>query len=408
MQIPQTPPPKMYRLLSGIVIPVPPGQAPRYPEGARGRSPRFQARRSSLQATRWWMVSDRPRGATASTSRRSTRTARSRSSPCALRRSTVSIRTSHDPRGMIVVGADGLTAGTVVDIWIDALEEAALYLEVSLTLPAVRGTARPGPDPFCSIPQADQSGEGPRHPGRAVRPGAQTARTGPDHATRRGQAGRLFRRRQRFTPCRAGRGRCCEPPCPKIIRDPSMPKQRPYGSAGAASFERADPMARLAGVAERCAACPARARTVDLFRRFYLAICAARALIVPTEAICVLARRPDRAGRHRTRSARPVRRSRSRRTSVYTVTDRRVVLRIGVALTASLNLPFRQIEQASVRLHADGSGDIPLVDERRDAHRLVHAVAACPAVAHQPRPADDAVRSRRGKRGRYPVECASE
>ena len=49
------------------------------------------------------------------------------------------------------------------------------------------------------------------------------------------------------------------------------------------------------------------------------------------------------------------------RTSVYTVTDRRVVLRIGVALTASLNLPFRQIEQASVRLHADGSGDIPLL-----------------------------------------------
>ena len=40
---------------------------------------------------------------------------------------------------MIVVGADGLTAGTVVDIWIDALEEAALYLEVSLTLPAVEG-----------------------------------------------------------------------------------------------------------------------------------------------------------------------------------------------------------------------------------------------------------------------------
>ena len=48
------------------------------------------------------------------------------------------------------------------------------------------------------------------------------------------------------------------------------------------------------------------------------------------------------------------------RTTVYTVTDRRVVLTIGVALSASINLPFAAIEGASARIHSDGSGDIPL------------------------------------------------
>ncbi len=48
------------------------------------------------------------------------------------------------------------------------------------------------------------------------------------------------------------------------------------------------------------------------------------------------------------------------RTTVYTVTDRRVVLTIGVALSASINLPFAAIEGAAARIHRDGTGDIPL------------------------------------------------
>ncbi len=48
------------------------------------------------------------------------------------------------------------------------------------------------------------------------------------------------------------------------------------------------------------------------------------------------------------------------RTTVYTVTDRRVVLTIGVALSASINLPFAAIEGASARIYRDGTGDIPL------------------------------------------------
>lgn len=46
--------------------------------------------------------------------------------------------------------------------------------------------------------------------------------------------------------------------------------------------------------------------------------------------------------------------------TVYTVTTRRVAMRIGTALTLTLNLPFRWIVSADLRLNRDGTGDIPL------------------------------------------------
>jgi hypothetical protein len=48
------------------------------------------------------------------------------------------------------------------------------------------------------------------------------------------------------------------------------------------------------------------------------------------------------------------------RTTVYTITNRRVVMRFGIALPMTVNLPFRQIAAAGLKLHADGSGDMPL------------------------------------------------
>lgn len=51
------------------------------------------------------------------------------------------------------------------------------------------------------------------------------------------------------------------------------------------------------------------------------------------------------------------------RMTVYTVTDRRVVLRIGVALPLTINLPFAQVASADLRSRADGSGDIALTTE---------------------------------------------
>jgi len=48
------------------------------------------------------------------------------------------------------------------------------------------------------------------------------------------------------------------------------------------------------------------------------------------------------------------------RAAIYTITSERVVMRIGVALTMAINLPFRAIQAASVRRFRDGEGDIPL------------------------------------------------
>jgi hypothetical protein len=48
------------------------------------------------------------------------------------------------------------------------------------------------------------------------------------------------------------------------------------------------------------------------------------------------------------------------RTTVYTITSRRVVLRFGAAVPKAINIPFKIIERADMRLSPDGSGDIAL------------------------------------------------
>lgn len=44
--------------------------------------------------------------------------------------------------------------------------------------------------------------------------------------------------------------------------------------------------------------------------------------------------------------------------TLYTITNRRVVMRIGIVLTLTLNLPFKALSAAAVRQYKDGSGDI--------------------------------------------------
>jgi len=48
------------------------------------------------------------------------------------------------------------------------------------------------------------------------------------------------------------------------------------------------------------------------------------------------------------------------RTTVYTLTNRRVVMRIGIALTISLNLPLKRVEGAALALFDGSRGDIAL------------------------------------------------
>ena len=60
------------------------------------------------------------------------------------------------------------------------------------------------------------------------------------------------------------------------------------------------------------------------------------------------------------------------RSTVYTITNRRVVMRIGAALTITLNLPFTQIRNAELDLRKSGTGTIALdLDQRTRLSYLV-------------------------------------
>jgi hypothetical protein len=52
------------------------------------------------------------------------------------------------------------------------------------------------------------------------------------------------------------------------------------------------------------------------------------------------------------------------RSTVYTITSKRVVMRYGIALPMTVNYPFALVEGAGLRGHADGTGDIPLAMQK--------------------------------------------
>ena len=54
------------------------------------------------------------------------------------------------------------------------------------------------------------------------------------------------------------------------------------------------------------------------------------------------------------------------RSTVYSITSKRVVMRIGIVLNVTYNLPFKRIAAAGVLKRADGHGDIPLTLLRGD------------------------------------------
>lgn len=47
-------------------------------------------------------------------------------------------------------------------------------------------------------------------------------------------------------------------------------------------------------------------------------------------------------------------------TTVYSITNRRITMRCGIALPMTINLPFAKIDGAALKLAADGTGDIAL------------------------------------------------
>ena len=61
------------------------------------------------------------------------------------------------------------------------------------------------------------------------------------------------------------------------------------------------------------------------------------------------------------------------RVTVYTITTRRVLIRFGIALQVTMNVPFAEVLGADVRAGRDGVGDLPLkvVDTRRVGYAVL-------------------------------------
>ena len=62
----------------------------------------------------------------------------------------------------------------------------------------------------------------------------------------------------------------------------------------------------------------------------------------------------------------------SAQSAIYTVTNKRVVMRIGIVLTLTFNVPFRRIAAAGLHLDADGTGDLPLQLAGTDTIAYLH------------------------------------
>lgn len=60
------------------------------------------------------------------------------------------------------------------------------------------------------------------------------------------------------------------------------------------------------------------------------------------------------------------------RATMYTVTSKRVIMRIGIVLTLTFNLPLRRIVAAGLNVNKDGSGDIPLQLGKGDRIAWLH------------------------------------
>ncbi len=87
------------------------------------------------------------------------------------------------------------------------------------------------------------------------------------------------------------------------------------------------------------------------------------------------------------------------RTTAYTLTNRRVVMRIGIVLTISLNLPLRRLEAADLRVHTGDIGDVSLRLLKPDHIAYLHLWPHARAWRRGPARAHLAVRRRRCSSG---------
>ena len=73
--------------------------------------------------------------------------------------------------------------------------------------------------------------------------------------------------------------------------------------------------------------------------------------------------------------------------TIYTVTNKRILIRFGVALQMTINLPFTQIKAADMRVDGHGFGDIPLLlKDTKQVNYLVLWPHVRPWCFSQPQP----------------------
>lgn len=58
--------------------------------------------------------------------------------------------------------------------------------------------------------------------------------------------------------------------------------------------------------------------------------------------------------------------------ALYTLTNRRIVMRIGIVLTVTFNLPYKTLGSADLKLYKDGTGDIPMQIATEDKIAYFH------------------------------------
>ncbi len=59
-------------------------------------------------------------------------------------------------------------------------------------------------------------------------------------------------------------------------------------------------------------------------------------------------------------------------TTIYTITNKRIVLRAGIAIPMSINIPFKSLAEGNLKLHRDGTGDVILKIAGNDRIAYVH------------------------------------
>jgi Bacterial PH domain len=60
------------------------------------------------------------------------------------------------------------------------------------------------------------------------------------------------------------------------------------------------------------------------------------------------------------------------RTAVYTITNQRVVMRIGIVLSVTFNLPFASLNNVGIKRFRNGAGDLPLTIGTNDKIAYLH------------------------------------